>query len=368
MNRSSIALISLLIVSSSACAASEDLAVTLTAPTGFSVETLPFAVPNARQMALTDNGSLIVGTRRGGSVYAIQGALTEIQPTVVELFRDLTSPSGLTVHNGDLYIGAVSRIIQVPDIDANLTPNPAHRVITESLPDKTHHGWKYLKFGPDGKLYVPVGAPCNVCLSDDPRFASILQMDPATGSTKIWAHGIRNTVGFDWHPETGEMWFSDNGRDMLGDDVPSEELNVSSTAGQHFGFPYVHAGDIPDPEFGKQPGANTIDFVAPKVKIQAHSAVLGLTFYTATQFPEQYQGAIFLAEHGSWNRGEKVGYRVSSVRINDDGSTDYAPFVSGWLNGQSVSGRPNDVLVTPNGDLLISDDQQGVIHRVRYIP
>lgn len=361
------ALASLWLCASSTFLAAQSPAIDLVVPAGFTIETLDFSVPNARQMALTAQGTLIIGTRRDGRVYAIQNALTTDKPSVVELFSGLSMPSGVAIDQANLYIGALNEIILVPNIDQNIVANPSHRVITDTLPDKGMHGWKYLKFGPNGKLYVPVGAPCNVCLSEDARFASILQMDPATGSTQIWAHGIRNTVGFDWHPETGDLWFSDNGRDMLGDDTPAEEINISNAAGQHFGYPFVHAGDIPDPEFGSDAKADGLDFVAPRLKIQAHSAVLGMTFYDADQFPTAYRGALFAAEHGSWNRSEKVGYQVSVMHLDGD-TVSYSPFVTGWLQGQTAEGRPNDVLVTPNGALLVSDDQRGVIYRVRYAP
>jgi glucose/arabinose dehydrogenase len=354
----------LLIITSTACA---DVESDLTLPDGFVIEALSFDVPNARQMALTDKGTLLVGTRRAGRVYAVPNALTDAKPEVITLLNGLDMPSGLTVHQGDLYVGALNKILKIADIDNHLAVNPAYQTITDALPDKTHHGWKYLKFGPDNQLYVPIGAPCNICLSEDERFASLLKMDPDTGSTVIWAHGIRNTVGFDWHPATGQLWFSDNGRDMLGDDIPPEEINVISQPGQHFGYPFVHAKGIKDPEFGDHPRAKGKTFSAPLLEIQAHSAALGMDFYDKHQFPPEYTNALFIAEHGSWNRSSKVGYQVSVVKHTTDGNLQYQPFVTGWLEGEDVSGRPNDVLVTPDGSLLITDDKQGVIYRVRYV-
>lgn len=333
---------------------------TLEAPAGFTIETLNFEVPNARQMALSDNGTLYVGTRRKGVVYAVPEALTTAAPEVVEIASGLKMPSGIALKNGHLYIGALNKIIRINDVDRDFS-NADREVITQSLPDKRHHGWKYLKFGPDGLLYVPVGAPCNICLSKDPRFASILTLDIETGQTDIWAHGVRNTVGFDWHPVSGALWFSDNGRDQLGDDRPPEEINVSTQRGQHFGYPFVHGDDIGDPKFGTH-SARPAEHVGPRIKIQAHSAALGIDFYEADSFPEVYQHALFIAEHGSWNRSSKVGYQVSVIMKDET----YRPFVTGWLSGENASGRPNDVLITPRGELLISDDQQGVIYRVRY--
>lgn len=342
----------------------------LVLPPGFSIEVLIDDVPNARQIALGDQGTLFVGTRREGKVYAIANALTEPESARV-IASGLTMPSGVAVQGDDLYVGAVNRILRFGNIEQNLGRAPATRpvpeVVTDSLPTEGHHGWKYLKFGPDGALYVPVGAPCNICLSKDQRFASLLRMDPATGATKLFAEGIRNTVGFDWHPASGALWFTDNGRDLLGDDVPPDEINRATAPGQHFGYPFVHAGTIPDPEFAAQRDAAIGDrpLTAPALNLQAHSAALGIDFYEAGSFPAAYRGALFVAEHGSWNRSEKVGFRVSVV-LNPDTAPVYEPFVEGWLQGQDNWGRPNDVLVTKDGSLLISDDQAGAIYRVRY--
>ena len=339
---------------------------TLVVPAGFNVETLNFQAPNARQMALTGNGTLILGSRRAGNVYAVPNALTDPEPEVITLLSDLRMPSGVAVHNGDLYIGAVERILKIAGVDSKLGSNPPYTVITDDLPSEAHHGWKYLKFGPDQSLYVPVGAPCNICLSADPRFASLLKMDPATGKTSIYAHGIRNTVGFAWHPVNDSLWITDNGRDMMGDDVPPEELNIATAPGKHFGYPFIHGDDIADPEFGDHKQRNAHQFTAPALNIQAHSAALGITFYDGSQFPKDYQNAVFIAEHGSWNRTRKVGYQVSVVLKKADGALSYQPFVTGWLEGEENWGRPNDVLVAPDGSLLISDDQGGLVYRVRY--
>ena len=331
------------------------------APPGFEFSTYTDDVPNARQMALGDDGVLYVGTRRAGVVYAV--IPTDGEPRVVTIARDLTMPSGLAFADGDLYVGALNEIWRFPDIATTRESKPTPELITDALPTERHHGWKYLDFGPDGDLFVPVGAPCNICLSKDERFASILRMDPRTGDTKVVAHGVRNSVGFDWHPETGELWFSDNGRDMMGDDVPPEEINRLTADGEHFGYPFIHAGGISDPKFGK--GHDATDYVEPVVEIQAHSAALGLAFYDADQFPARFHNALFVAEHGSWNRSSKVGYRVSVV-LFEDGEPRYEPFLDHWLDGEKASGRPNDVIVAPNGDLLGSDDQAGAIYRVRY--
>ena len=319
-------------------------------------------VPGARQMAEMESGLLLVGSLRQGNLYAVVNG-SDGPAEVVTFAGGLKLPSGLALIGGDLYVGALDRVLRYRDIEKTFRDNPQPEIVTDELPDERHHGWKYLSVGPDGFLYVPVGAPCNICESEDPRFATILRMDPETGEATVYAAGVRNTVGLDWHPETGELWFSDNGRDWLGDDLPPEEINRVTEAGAHYGYPYVHAGDILDPEFGA--GHDPADYVPPEIRIQAHSAALGLAFYTGSQFPESYRHSLFIAEHGSWNRSSKVGYRVSVVRFGAAGP-EYEPFLDIWLKGEEVSGRPNDVLVSRDGSLLISDDKAGAVYRVTY--
>lgn len=342
----------------------------LQAPPGFDIQTLPFAVPNARQMAMTPNGHLIVGTRRAGKVYAVIEPFAD-KPRVVTLYKGLRMPSGVAVLGNDLYIAAVSTVYKVANIDQQLTPNPVKTVITDRLPSERHHGWKYLKAGPDGQLYLPVGAPCNVCLSADPRFATMLRMDPTTGATTIIGHGIRNSVGFDWQPNSGDLWVSNNGRDMMGDDIPSDELNVipaNATSAPHYGYPFVHSAPdgslIKDPEFGDHPNAEKLTFVDPAIRVQAHAAVVGMSFYQGREFPKRYHDALFVAEHGSWNRSKKVGYQISVATFDAAGRPNYEPFITGWLEGDNAWGRPSDVLPTTDGGLLISDDKADVIYYV----
>ena len=348
----------------------------LTAPPGFSITKLPFSVPKARQLALTENGTLIVGSRKSGNVYAIPNALTAANPKVITLFSDLNEPSGLALENGDLYIAAVSKVLRVNDIEDHLKANPEFDVVTDTLPKKAHHGWKYIKFDEDGMLYVPVGAPCNICLSKDKRFATMLRMDPTTGATEIIAEGLRNVVGFAWHPESKDLWVSNNGRDILGDDIPADELNVipaKNTKTLHFGYPFVHSnnaseapGIIKDPKFGDHADAAKYDFKPAAVRIQAHSAPIGMTFYTGAQFPAQYKNALFVAERGSWNRSSKVGYQLTVMTMDAAGQPVYEPFIYGWLEGEEAWGRPNDVLQTKEGHLLVSDDTAGAVYLVRY--
>ena len=348
----------------------------LESPPGFSVEALPFSVPNARQMALTPGGHLIVGTRRKGRVYAVINALEDDNPRVVTLLNKLDMPSGVAMLGSDLYIAALSRVLRISDIDNQLHDKPHVEVVSDDLPTHKHHGWKYIKFGSDGQLYIPVGAPCNICLSKDPRYATLLRMDPSSGKTTLVARGIRNIVGMDWHPTSGDLWVSNNGRDMLGDDIPADELNVIPADLQeplHYGYPFVHSvaahepdGTFADPKFGDHVEARQHSFEPARWRIQAHSAPLGMRFYTGSQFPSAYRQGLFVAEHGSWNRSSKVGYQVSVLMQDDEGRLDYRPFITGWLEGERAQGRPNDVLQTPDGSLLISDDQGGKIFRVRY--
>lgn len=341
---------------------------------GFSIETLPFSVPNARQMALTKNGTLIVGTLRKRKVYAVLNPFTD-NPEVITLIKGLKMPSGVAVVGNDLYVAANSTVYKVANIDQQLRPNPTKTVITDDLPDKRIHGWKYLKAGPDGQLYLPVGAPCNLCLSDDPRFAAILRMDPTTGATEIIGRGIRNSVGFDWQPSTGDLWVGDNGTDLMGDDIPSDEINVipaGTDKASHYGYPFIHStpegGRMKDPKYGDDPAAQGLTSVDPAIRVQAHSTLLGMTFYRGEQFPAPFQDALFVAEHGSWNRSKKVGYQVSVATFDNNGQANYQPFVTGWLQGEKAWGRPSDVFQTPDGALLISDDKAGIVYRVTAKP
>ena len=328
-------------------------------PPGFQIE-LFASVPNARQMALGKT-TLFVGSMRAGKVYAIplQG---ERKPRVIA--DKLELPVGVAFRGGDLYVSAVNRILRLRDIEARLSHPPRPEVISSAYPTDTHHGWKFIAFGPDGKLYVPVGAPCNICEPDADRYATITRLDVTSGRIEVVARGVRNTVGFDWQPHSGELWFTDNGRDWLGDDAPPDELNRLSALGQHFGYPYCHGGTIADPEFGQT--RRCAEFVPPVQNLGAHVASLGMRFYSGKLFPARYHNAVFIAEHGSWNRSRKNGYRVSVVRVQDNRAVSYEPFATGWQQGDSAWGRPADVLVMPDGSLLVSDDQAGAIYRITY--
>jgi glucose/arabinose dehydrogenase len=280
------------------------------------------------------------------------------------LASGLNMPSGVAFRDGSLYVAAVSRVLRFRDVARDPAKPPKPEIVTDAYPSDGHHGWKFIAFGPDGKLYVPVGAPCNVCMPPGPLHATITRIELAGGRPEVVARGVRNSVGFDFQPTTGELWFTDNGRDWLGDDQPPDELNRLTRVGEHFGFPHCHGAAIRDPEHngGKPCG----EFTPPARDLGPHVAAIGMRFYTGKMFPEKYRGGIFIAEHGSWNRSTPVGYRVSFVRIEGGRATSYEPFASGWLKGSGASGRPADVLVMPDGALLISDDKAGRIYRVTY--
>jgi glucose/arabinose dehydrogenase len=331
-------------------------------PQGFVIEEYA-SVPNARSLALGDDGVVFVGNRRATSVYAVVPS-GDARPDVIELVTDLEMPNGIAYYNGDLYVAELSRILRYRDVMSHLSGVSAPETLDVELPQERHHGWRYIGFGPDGKLYVSVGAPCNVCDRDAEGFAQIWRMNPDGSGKESFAQGIRNTVGFTWHPQTGDLWFTDNGRDMLGDDLPPDELNVASRPGMHFGYPYCHGGDIPDPEFGK--GQDCNDFVPPVQKLGPHVAALGARFYTGDMFPEGYRGQLFIAEHGSWNRSKKIGYRVMAVTLEEGAPVVYDVFADGWLRKDEVSGRPVDLLVMPDGSMLVSDDLGGKLFRISY--
>ncbi len=336
-------------------------------PPGFSIDVFASGIKLARSLAQGPSGTVFVGTgglRPSKEVYALvdedgDGKADRRH----ELASDLNRPNGVAFHAGDLYVAEIDRVLRYDDIESRLETPPAPVVVTDALPDRRVHGWKFIRFGPDGRLYVPVGAPCNACDEGDP-FATILRLDPG-GGHEVVARGVRNTVGFDWHPVTGRLWFTDNGRDWLGDEVPPDELNVLTEDGQHFGYPYCHGQDIADPDFGdERPCA---EFVPPALDLGPHVGAIGMRFYRGDAFPARYRGQIFIAEHGSWNRSEKIGYRVMVVRLGAGGRPSaYEEFATGWLQDGVSWGRPVDVMERADGSLLISDDMRGVIYRITY--
>lgn len=336
-------------------------------PEGFKIEVYA-NVPNARSMVLSEKGTLFVGNRGEDKVYAVRDMDGDNIGEKVDIIDEgLKMPNGVALKDGDLYVAEVSRILKYENIEANLDNPPKSEVVYDGYPTETHHGWKYIAFGPDGLLYVPVGAPCNICYRDDnPIYASITRIDVENPKPEIVASGIRNTVGFDWDPKTDKLWFTDNGRDMMGDDVPPCELNVVSAENQHFGYPFCHGGDILDPEFGTDKSCT--DYVSPAWKFGAHVAPLGMNFYEGDMFPDEYDNIIFAAQHGSWNRSEKVGYNVMAINHDGSGASKAVPFAYGWLDDetQKAWGRPVDVISMPDGSILVSDDYADVVYRISY--
>jgi glucose/arabinose dehydrogenase len=334
-------------------------------PPGFEISVYAANVPNARSLTLSQNGTLFVGSRTEGNVYAVVDRDKDhVADQVLTLARRLNMPNGVAVRNGSLYVAEVDRVLRFDDIEARLANPPPPVVVSDKFPRDRHHGWKFIAFGPDGMLYVPVGAPCNICDPDENRYALIHRMKPDGSALEVFARGIRNTVGFDWHPQTKELWFTDNGRDWLGDNAPPDELNHAPRPGLHFGYPYCHSGDLADPDFGKKRSCS--EFVAPAQKLGSHVAALGMRFYDGGLFPAQYRNQIFIAEHGSWNRSSPIGYRIALLRLQNNRAVSYEIFGEGWLQGDRFWGRPVDLLVMPDGALLVSDDHAGAIYRIGY--
>ena len=338
-------------------------------PAGFKIEVFADSIDGARSMAMGEEGTLFVGTRNDKTVYAIQDLDKDFRADHVTILDStLSVPNGIAFRKGSLYVAEVGRLLRYDSIESQLSNPPDPVVVYDDYPTEFHHGWKYIAFGPDDKLYVPVGAPCNICdsTSADARYATITRMDPDGSNREIYAQGVRNTVGFTWHPETKELWFTDNGRDMMGDDIPPCELNRVTEAGQHFGYPFCHGGTVKDPEFGHLRPCS--DFVPPVQPLEAHVAPLGVKFNTGSMFPESYNNVALIDEHGSWNRSQKSGYRISMVRLQDNKAVSYETFIEGCLDEESQDqfGRRVDLLFLKDGSLLISDDYGDAIYRVTY--
>ncbi len=334
-------------------------------PAGYAIDVFAEGVTNARSIVYAGDGLVFVGTRDEGSVYAVVDTNGDMRADrTYVLDTGLVMPNGVAIKDGDLYVATVNQVLRYRDIRNRLDAPGEPEVVYGDYPTEKHHGWKFIAFGPDGMLYVPVGAPCNICESEDATFASItrLNVDDASAKPEIVAHGVRNTVGFNWHPQTGEMYFTDNGRDMLGEDVPPCEFNRLTAVGQHFGYPYCHGGYISDPEFGGKRQCD--EFVPPVQNLGAHVAPLGIEFVTSSQFAD-YTGQALIAEHGSWNRTIPDGYRISRVPMSGGKGTGYETFIDGWLMADGTAwGRPVDLEWMPDGSLLVSDDMGGVIYRV----
>jgi glucose/arabinose dehydrogenase len=333
-------------------------------PPGFKAEVWATGVVGGRSMVRGDSGKIYMGTRAIGRVYEISDSGTARTSRVV--VDKLTQPSGVALRNGSLYVFAIDKVLRFDGIEANPGVQPVDMTTVFKLPPEQHHNWKYIAFGPDGKLYVPFGAPCNIC-EPPPEYAQIRRYNADGSGMEVIARGVRNTQGFAWHPVTGEMWFTDHGRDWMGDDTPEDELNRMPRSGLFFGFPYCHAAAVPDKDIKK---ANPCEGVTLPVQTMGpHAAVMGLHFYTGNMFPAEYKNKMFVARKGSWNRTKKFGYDVVTVQADADGKNPrITPFMTGFLDSgsEAFSGRPTYFLQMPDGSLLVSDEQLGAIYRISY--
>ncbi|MBF0299175.1 MAG: PQQ-dependent sugar dehydrogenase [Oligoflexia bacterium] len=348
-------------------------------PVGFKI-TLYAKAAGARSISLGPKGIVFVGTQKEGVVYAIvpkSDSKNDYSKAdkVITIIKGLNTPNGVAYRNGSLYVAEINRILRFSNIEENIKhtskySNIQPTIINDSYPTDNMHGWKFIAFGPDSYLYVPVGAPCNICESTKDIYASITRIKESGKDLEIFASGVRNSVGFDWHPITKELWFTDNGRDLLGDNRPADELNWAPKKGLHFGYPYCHGDEFPDPQYGKTHSCK--NFIAPQISLPAHVAALGMRFYVGKMFPAKYYNQIFIAEHGSWNRSVPIGYRISIAYISNNNNNEknkkyrYEVFAKGWLNSRSYWGRPVDLQVMPDGSLLVSDDSAGAIYRISY--
>ena len=339
----------------------------LRVPPGFKVELWAHGMPGARMMTRGDKGTIFAGTRQIGRVYAITDKGDKREHVVVA--EGHVMPNGVAFRKGSLYVAAINKVLRFDGIEDMLpkAPEAVDLSAAFNLPPELHHGWKFLAFGPDGKLYIPVGAPCNNCEVDPDAHANIRRYNPDGSGMEIVARGVRNSVGFDFHPQTGELWFTDNDRDWMSEHGPQCELNRVSQPGENFGFPVCHGHGQVDPELGKPESCDGVTL--PAALMGGHSAPLGMRFYTGAMFPKEYQGAIFIARRGSWNRTNKIGFDVVLATLSSDGKrAGISPFLTGFLDAGNDSfwGRPVDVLVMPDGALLVSDEQNGAIYRISY--
>ncbi len=331
-------------------------------PPGFAIELWASGLPNARSLALGAKGTVFVGTRLLDTVYAVIDI--EGKRVVKPLLKGLYRPNGVAFYNGALYVAELSRILRYDNIEGTLDNPPKPVIVFDALPKDEPHGWKYLTVGPDGALYFNIGAPCNSCVPLDTH-AQIVRVDPKSGVMESVVKGVRNSVGMAFHPTTRELWFTQQGRDWLGEDLPNDTLHRVARKGVHFGYPYCHQGDTLDSELGK--GRSCDEFAAPALKLGAHIAPLGMRFYNGKMFPLEYRNRIIIANHGSWNKTNKIGFNLMQVTLDAAGKpVKYEPFVEGWAEGNNYWGRPVDVQVMLDGALLVSDDVAGALYRISY--
>tara|TARA_A100001015_G_scaffold155707_1_gene172794 strand:- start:346 stop:1473 length:1128 start_codon:yes stop_codon:yes gene_type:complete len=353
------------------CNLLSDISQKLIVPENFEISVFAENLNTPRQITETSDGHIIVGSKQGSEIIAVLNDDGVFKNRVV-IASGLQNPTGVTFYKNDLYFAEIDTIWIIKNIDEWIASNnnslPEKNIYMNDLPSNTWHGFKYIDFGPDGNLYIPVGVPCNICLepqTEDNRFAAIHKY--VDGELITVADGVRNSVGFDWHPVTKKMYFSDNGRDWLGDDSPSCELNIVDVEGSFFGYPYKHAKDVIDPEFGKFIPNLEKDLVDPIAELGPHVAPLGIAFYDNVNFPTKYRNSIFIALHGSWNRSKKSGYKVVFVKLDDDGNyLDQEDFITGWLSNESSWGRPVSPFITKDGSMLLSDDKHNVIYKITY--
>jgi len=345
----------------------------LNIPAGFEISIFADNLESPRQIAETDNGYVIAGSKKGNKIYAFHDEdLDGYAEKRILIAENLQNPTGVTVHNGDLYFAEIDTIWIVKKIDNWLDSDskslPTKKIFMNNLPSETWHGFKYIDFGPDGNLYIPVGVPCNICIepqTKDNRFAAIHKY--VNGELITVADGVRNSVGFDWHPVTNKMYFSDNGRDWLGDDSPDCELNVIDKEGSFYGYPFKHAKDVIDPEFGHLISSIDREFIDPIAELGPHVAPLGIAFYDQNKFPAKYRNSVFVALHGSWNRTKKSGYKLVFIQLDDDGNyISQEDFITGWLSNESAWGRPVSPFIMSDGSMLLSDDKYNVIYKISY--
>ena len=338
-------------------------------PEGYGIDVFAESLENARSIAYAGDGLVFVSTREEDHIYAVQDTNGDMRADRTWVIGEgFNSPNGIALMGEDLYLATINQILRYPNIRQRLDNPGEPELVYGGYPTDQHHGWKFISFGPDGKLYIPVGAPCNICDRDEDGYSNITRLDvkAANPEPEIYARGVRNSVGFTWHPESRELWFTDNGRDMLGDDIPPCELNrvPASAQNPHFGYPFCHGGTISDPEFGDKRACS--EFIAPAQNLGPHTAPLGMEFVTAEGW-DNWKGQAFIAEHGSWNRTVPIGYRITRVPVSADHSagTGYEVLIDGWLDPDGTAwGRPGDLEFLPDGSMLISDDMAGVLYRV----
>lgn len=334
-------------------------------PPGFKIDFYAADVPGARSLCLSPSGIVFVGSRGEGKVYALLDTNQDARADLVlTIASGLNQPNGVTFFNNSLYVAESHRIIRYDEIEKHLDNPPSPVLIKDSFPPDGEHDWKYLRAGPDGMLYVSVGSPFNVGEPNDSRYATIMRLKPDGSEFQIFAHGVRNSMGFDWQPVTKGFWFTDNGRDWLGENFPPDELNHASKPGEDFGWPYYFGKNVSDPQYGKK--AKNRQYTPSVLDLGAHVASLGMRFYTGKMFPAEYQNQIFIAEHGSWNRIVPIGYRLVVAQLQGDSAIGFQVFANGWLQGMTAWGRPVNVLVMPDGALLVSDDKGGAVYRIGY--